>query len=102
MCRGCWVRLAGGCRLAGVSAVAGNESAAMLAIGVAGDPEAILAPAAIGRGGVPALFGPADWAATNPAGRLRAGDVLVVTVDYDGAGGMPAQDVTVELVVLEG
>jgi hypothetical protein len=96
------VRVARGCRLAAASAVASNDSAATLAIGVAADTDAILAPAAIGDSGAPALFGPAHWAATNPSGRLQAGDVLWVTLDYDGAGGTAAQDVTVDLAFLEG
>lgn len=91
-----------GCRLAAVSAVASNDSAATLAIGVAADTAAILAATAIGDSGAPALFGPADWTAANPTGRLQAGDVLVVTLDYDGDGGTAAQNVTVDLVFLEG
>jgi hypothetical protein len=96
------VAVARGCRLVAVSAVAGNESAATLAIGVAADRESILAPAPIGGNGAPALFGPGDWAGTNRSGRLRAGEVLVVTLDYDGEGGAAAQDVTVEMGFLEG
>jgi hypothetical protein len=96
------VAVARGCRLVAASAVAGNESAATLAIGVAADTDSILAPAPIGSSGAPVLLGPGDWASTNASGRLRAGEVLVVTLDFDGDGGAAAQDVTVELGFLDG
>ncbi|NLF16740.1 MAG: hypothetical protein GX595_05725 [Lentisphaerae bacterium] len=90
------------CRLVHVSAVALNDSDATLMLGTPANPAGILAPAPIGRGGVPAVFTARDWAPANPTGRLRAGDVLLITLDFDGDSGAAARDVTVDLDFLEG
>ena len=90
------------CRLVQVSAVASNDSAATLMLGISTDTDSILAAAAIGDSGTPVVFDSDIWAATNPTGRLYAGDVLVVTLDFDGASGTAAQNVTIDLDFLEG
>jgi hypothetical protein len=90
------------CRLVRVSAVASNNSDATLMIGVSADTDSIMAATAIGDSGVPAVFDPDDWAATNPTGRLYEADILVLTLDFDGAAGTAAQNVTIDLDFLEG
>ncbi len=89
-------------RLARVSAVASNDSAATMTIGVGTDGDNILASTTIGDSGTPAVFDASDWAATNPLGRIKKGELLTVTVDYDGAAGTAAQNLTVDLDFIEG
>ncbi|MGH2538227.1 MAG: hypothetical protein ACRDHL_12590 [Candidatus Promineifilaceae bacterium] len=90
------------CRLAHVSAVGSNANDASLSLGVSSDPDSILTASAVGDSDVPAEYGRADWAGTNPSGRLNQGDILVATVDFDGAGGTAAQNLTVVLTLVEG
>lgn len=90
------------CMLVRVSAVAGNDSDATLAIGDSTDTDAILAAAAIGDSGTPAVFDRDSWASANPTGHLQAGDILVLSLNFDGAAGTAAADVTVDLDFLEG
>lgn len=90
------------CRLKHVSAVASNDSDATLAVGVSTDTDRILAAAAIGDSQVPVEKTVSDWASTNATGALSKGDILVLTLDHDGASGTAAADVTVVLTFLEG
>jgi hypothetical protein len=90
------------CRLVRVSAVASNNSDATLMIGVSTDTDSIMAATAIGDSGTPVIFDPDDWATTNPTAHLDAGDILVLTLDFDGAAGTAAQNVTIDLDFLEG
>jgi hypothetical protein len=86
-----------------VSAVASNDSDATLAIaaGSAGTT-ALLAAAVIGDSGTPVEKTVSNWATTNPTGRLADGDIVALTLDYDGAGGTAANDVTIVLTCTEG
>jgi hypothetical protein len=90
------------CRLKHISAVASNDSDATLAVGVSTDTDSILAAAAIGDSQVPVEKSASDWASTNASGVLSKGDILVLTLDYDGASGTAAADLTVVLTFLEG
>ena len=90
------------CRLVRVSAVASNNSDATLMIGVSTDTDSIMAATAIGDSAVPVIFDRDDWAATNANAVLSAGDILVLTLDFDGAAGTAAQNVTIDLDFLEG
>lgn len=91
------------CRLKHISALASNDSDATLAVGGGADGStAILAAAAIGDSGAAVEFGLADWATTNPTAVLAKGDLLKLTLDFDGSSGTAAQDVTIVLTLLDG
>ena len=90
------------CRLRRVSAVAGNDSDATLQIGVDADADNIMDATAIGDSGTPTVFDVDDWESTNVTGRLYQGELLQLVVDYDGAGGTAAQDLTIDLDFIEG
>lgn len=90
------------CRLVRVSHCAGNDSDATFTLGVSGDTDSILTSTNLGDSGTPTVEDVDDWAATNPTGRLSQGDVLVITLDFDGVAGAAAQDVTMDLDFLEG
>lgn len=78
-----------------ISAVTSNNSDATLKIGDSGDDDEILAAVAIGDSGTPAEFVAANWAVTNPTARITKGDVVVFTLDFDGAAGTAAQNPTI-------
>ncbi len=86
-----------------VSAVASNDSDATLAIaaGTAGTT-ALLAAATIGDSGTPNEKTVSNWATTNTTGRLAKGDIVTLTIDYDGASGTAANDLTIVLTCTEG
>ena len=90
------------CHLARVSAVASNDSDATLMIGISTDTDSILAASTIGDSGTPEVFDRDDFATTNPDGELSQGDILVLTVDFDGATGTAAQNLTIDLAFVEG
>jgi len=96
------------CSLAHVSAVASNDSDATLAIGTSADTDGYLTATAIGDSGTPAEFGQADFdgallsEAGNEIPHLASGTVMVLTLDYDGASGTAAQNVTLVLTFVEG
>lgn len=90
------------CVLKHISAVASNDSDATLIVGDSGDTDEVLASTTIGDSGVPVEKDRDDWASTNEAGRYRAGDVFVATLDYDGAAGTAAANVTLVFTFLEG
>ncbi|MDX1664841.1 MAG: hypothetical protein R3272_13700 [Candidatus Promineifilaceae bacterium] len=90
------------CRLHRVSAVASNASSATVDVGLSDDTDEILAARDAGDSGTPAVYGLADFASTNPTGRLLQGEILVVTVDFDGAAGTAAQNLTVDLDFIAG
>lgn len=83
------------CRILHISAVSSNNSDATFTFGISTDPDSILNSSAVGDSGVPAVYNSGDWAGTNPTGDLTAGQVAVLTVDYDGAAGTAAADLTV-------
>ena len=96
------------CTLVHVSAVASNDSDATLALGTSADTDGFLAACVIGDSGTPVEKEVADFdgALLSDAGsehpRLSDGDVFVITVDYDGASGTAADDLTVVLTFQEG
>ena len=92
-----------------ISAVASNDSDATLAVGTSADTDGFLAACVIGDSGTPvqkegALSGDFDGAlvSSNAFPRVSDGDVLVLTLDYDGSSGTAAQDVTIVLTFDEG
>lgn len=91
-----------------LSAVASNDSDATLAIGTSADADGFLEACVIGDSGTPVEKELADFdgALLTDAGeeypRIADGDVVVVTLDYDGSTGTAADDVTLVLTLLEG
>ena len=83
------------CTLQQVSAVASNDSDALLKIGTAVDDDAFLQLTAIGDSGVPVEFTAPDSFRYLATPRIRKGDVVIFTLDFDGAGGTAAQNVTI-------
>ena len=90
------------CRLVRVSAVTSNDADTKITVGVSTDTDSILASTAIGDSGTPAVKTVSNWATTNATGELSQGDILVVTVDYDGASGTAGADLTIDLDFIEG
>ena len=81
-----------------VSAVASNDSDATLIIGNDGDTDAYLESTTIGDSGTPDEFDRDDFV-DDQFPTHDKGDVLVVTVDYDGAGGTAANDLTIVITI---
>ena len=90
------------CRLVHVSAVGSNANDAELAIGISTDTNSILVLATIGDSATPVEKTVADWATTNPTGVINKGEIMVLTLDYDGDGGTAAADTTIVLTFLAG
>lgn len=96
------------CTLVHVSAVAANDSDATLALGTSADTDGFLAAAVIGDSNTPVEKAITDFdgALLSDAGseppRLSDGDIFVATLDYDGAAGTAAQDVTLVFTFAEG
>jgi hypothetical protein len=89
-------------RVKHISAVASNDSDATMIFGVSTDTDEILASTTIGDSGTPSEFDVDDWASTNPTADFSKGEILVLTVDYDGSAGTAADDLTVVITLLEG
>ena len=85
-----------------ISAVASNDSDATLIAGISSDTNSILASATIGDSQTPVEKTKSDWTTTNPTGKIADGDIFVATLDYDGASGTAAQDVTLIFTFTEG
>ncbi|MGD2079028.1 MAG: hypothetical protein PVH18_11640 [Chloroflexota bacterium] len=96
-----WTACADG-RIKHISAVASNDSDATIIVGDSGDTNEYLTSSTIGDSQVPKEFDVDDWASTNPTASFKKGDVIVVTIDYDGAGGTAADDLTLVITTLEG
>jgi hypothetical protein len=89
------------CSLEHVSAVASNASNAQIKIGTTSDDDAYLLISDVGDSNVPAEFARANFVgAENP--HIVDGTVMLVTVDFDGAAGTAAQNLTVVLTFSEG
>ena len=91
-----------------VSAVASNDSDATIEIGSSADQNGFLVAAVIGDSNVPAEFAIADFDGAllgSPGSeypRLTDGLIFTVDLDYDGAAGTAAANVTIVLVFSEG
>jgi hypothetical protein len=89
------------CTLVQVSAAASNDSDATLKIGTAADDDAFLVAATIGDSGTPNErdrddFVGGEWP------RVNEGDVVLFTLDFDGAAGTAAQNVSMVATFCEG
>lgn len=96
------------CTLLHVSAVASNDSDALLTIGDSADQDEYLVSAVIGDSGVPVetagdtFVDTAGNTHTRYYPRIIAGTVVRVSLDFDGDGGTAAEDVTIVLTLAEG
>lgn len=96
------------CTLLHVSAVASNDSDALLTIGDSADPDEYLVSAVIGDSQVPVESDGATFVDTSGNTHTRYypriidGTVVAIALDYDGAGGTAAQNFTIVLTLAEG
>jgi hypothetical protein len=93
------------CTLRHVSAVASNDSAALLIVGPSTDTDGYLKSTTIGDSNVPSEFERGDFDGDEVSGdevRIADGDIVVFTLDHDGDGGTAAQNVTIVAVFDEG
>lgn len=90
------------CTIQHVSAVASNDSDATLKIGTSTDDDEFLIACVIGDSNVPVeKTAPDDFRETETP-HLSRGDILIVTLDFDGAAGTAAQNVSIVLTFEEG
>ena len=94
------------CQLVHVSSVASNDSDATLAVGSSADTDGYITAGVIGDSNTPvekeALTDFAGALAVNQYPHITDGTIVVLTLDYDGATGTAAQDVTIVLTFTEG
>lgn len=89
------------CTLLHVSAVASNASSATIKIGTTADDDAFLVARDVGDTNVPGEFDRDDFV-NGQYPRLTDGSLVLVTVDFDGAAGTAAANLTVVLTFAEG
>jgi hypothetical protein len=91
-----------------VSACASNDSDGTLTVGDSSDADEYLTSSVLGDSGTPAEYDGDDFVDSDGSSHdcyypaINDGTVVVVTVDYDGASGTAAQNVTVVLTFVEG
>jgi hypothetical protein len=88
------------CHLFHISAVASNDSDAKIAV-TNNSSTTYLTAATIGDSGVPKVFTAASFDA-GVAPKFSKGGAVAVTLDFDGASGTAAHDVTIVLTFEEG
>jgi len=89
-------------RIKHVSAVGSNANDGLLILGISTDTNSILASYSIGDSDAPVEKTVANFASTNPTGKFSKGDILVATLDHDGAAGTATDDFTLVITQLEG
>jgi len=89
------------CSLVHVSAVASNDSDATLKIGTSTDDDAYLAASAIGDSNVPVERDRDDFVG-GQFPHVTRGTSMAFALDFDGAAGTAAQNVTFVATFLEG
>ena len=98
----------GPCSLVHISAVSTAASDTLLIVGTSGDTNGFLESTVIGVSSTPKEFERADFDGallTDPGKenpRLADGDIFIATVDYDGASGTAADDLTLVFEFTEG
>ncbi len=101
-----YCQLPGPMTLVEIMAVAANDSAATLQVGTLASAAGIMAAAVIGDSGTPVVYGPADFdgALADGVNPLHLADntILAWVLDFDGASGTAAQNVTIMFTLLEG
>ena len=89
------------CQLVHASAVGSNANDGLLKIGKSSDDDAYLASAPIGDSGTPVEFDRDNFVGEQFP-HIARGAVVVITLDYDGAGGTAAANFTLVLTFTEG
>lgn len=89
------------CQLVHVSAVGSNANNGLLILGTTSDDDAYLASASIGDSNVPVEFARTDFVGDQYP-HIADGDVVLATLDHDGAGGTATHDLTLVLTFTEG
>ena len=84
-----------------VSACGSNANSGILDIGPSTDTDGYLDGVSIGDSNTPSEFDRDDMVGTQFA-HITKGTIIVVTLDYDGAGGTATADFTAVLTFLEG
>ena len=96
------------CSLVHVSAVASNASSATLTVGDSADADEYLTASDVGDSGTPAEYDGDDFVDASGVSHDRYyphitdGTIVAIAVDYDGASGTAANDLTVVLTFVEG
>ena len=96
------------CQLIHVSAVASNDSDALITVGDSADPDEYVVSSVIGDSGVPAEFDHDDFVDPSAVAHARYyprivdGTIVAIALDYDGASGTASADVTIVLTLTEG
>lgn len=94
------------CQLVHVSAVASNDSDATLIVGTSADDNGYIAAFAIGDSGTPvekeAITDFDGALAGSQYPHITDGTIVTADLDYDGATGTAAQNVTIVLTFTEG
>ena len=85
-----------------ISAVGSNANDATLSVGITGALAAAMAATALGDSGVPVEFELADFVDTVSPYHFEEGDVLTLTVDFDGASGTAVNDLQIVVTGLVG
>jgi hypothetical protein len=100
-----YIYLPDGATLKNVAAVASNASNATLSLGTVAAATAVLTAFAIGASGVPIAKKFGDWNGTlaTPGENyyIGPGITLLWTLDFDGAAGTAAQNVSIQFDFLE-
>lgn len=95
-----YAKLPFGLTITHVSAVASNNSDATIKVGSTDDDDEVLTASVVGDSGTPAEYDSADFVSAAP--HLDDGDILDVTIDYDGESGTAAADLQVVITGLVG
>jgi hypothetical protein len=94
------------CQLIHTSAVASNDSDALMTVGTSADADGFVTSGVIGDSNTPvekeALTDFAGALASNQFPRITDGTIVTIALDYDGDGGTAAQNVTIVLTFVEG
>jgi len=84
-----------------VSAVTSNDSDATIKIGTSSDDDEFLEECVVGDSQVPVEKGRTDFV-DDQFPRIEDGDVVVISVDYDGGSGTAGDDLTIVLTCAKG
>lgn len=90
------------CTIRHMSMVATNASSGRIMMGTADDADEFLQYTDIGDSDTPVELDEATDFRYDTFPRLEKGDVLKILLDYDGASGTAAQNVTIVLTLQEG
>lgn len=90
------------CHIKQIDAVASNDSDATLKVGTTADDDKFLAAYAIGDSEVPVTKTVSNFLSTGETGKLSKGDVLLLTIDFDGSSGTAGQMVDIGITLTEG